>query len=214
MKKIFCISGLGADEKAFAKVKVPGYELEHLHWLTPGKNEPIAAYAKRMAAQIKEPDPILMGLSFGGIMCIEIAKLIPVEKVILISSIPTHQQMPLWMKAAGKLRLHRIVPLNPHMKLLQPIQDFFIGARGDKEKEIVRRYRKTVEQDYLEWAINAILNWKNDWKPAHLYHIHGDADRIFPLRKVKPDRIVKGGTHFMIFSKAKDVNDYLSSIGM
>ena len=32
-------------------------------------------------------NPILIGLSFGGMMCIEIAKLIPVEKVILISSI-------------------------------------------------------------------------------------------------------------------------------
>ncbi len=52
------------------------------------------------------------------------------------------------------------------MKLLQPVQDFFIGAKGDKEKEIVRRYRENVQQDYLEWAVNAILNWKNDWKPA------------------------------------------------
>jgi pimeloyl-ACP methyl ester carboxylesterase len=193
---------------------VPGYQLEHLQWLTPIKNEAISAYAKRMMEQIKEPNPILMGLSFGGIMCIEIAKLIAVDKVILISSIPSHRQMPLWMKAAGKLKLNRIVPLDAHMKLLQPVQDFFIGAKGDKEKEIVRRYRQNVQQDYLEWAVNAILNWKNDWKPVNLYHIHGDADRIFPVKKVKPDCIVKGGSHFMIFSKAKDVNDYLSGIAV
>ena len=214
MKTIYCISGLGADEKAFAKIRVPGYELKHLLWLTPIKNEPIAAYAKRMAEQITESNPVLMGLSFGGIMCIEIAKLVPVDKVILISSIPSHKQMPLWMKAAGKLKLNRIVPLNAHMKLMQPMQDFFIGAKGEKEKEIVRRYRQNVQQDYLEWAINAILNWKNDWKPANLYHIHGDADRIFPIKKVKPDCIVKGGTHFMIFSKATDVSSYLTDIAV
>ena len=214
MKTIYCISGLGADEKAFAKIRVPGYELKHLLWLTPIKNEPIAAYAKRMAEQITESNPVLMGLSFGGIMCIEIAKLVPVDKVILISSIPSHKQMPLWMKAAGKLKLNRIVPLNAHMKLMQPMHDFFIGAKGEKEKEIVRRYRQNVQQDYLEWAINAILNWKNDWKPANLYHIHGDADRIFPIKKVKPDCIVKGGTHFMIFSKATDVSSYLTDIAV
>lgn len=212
MKTIYCISGLGADEKAFAKIHVPGYQLYHLHWLTPFKNEPLAGYAKRMASQIHESNPILMGLSFGGILCIEIAKLMPVQKVILISSIPTDKQLPLWMKAAGKLQLHRIVPLNPHTKLLQPVQDFFIGAKGLKEKEIVRRYRQQVQMDYLKWAIDAILKWKNDWKPQHLYHIHGDADKIFPVSKVKPDHVVKGGTHFMIFSKAKDVNDYLSTI--
>jgi pimeloyl-ACP methyl ester carboxylesterase len=214
LKTIYCISGLGADEKAFAKIKVKDCELHHLHWLTPHKNEPIADYAKRMAEQIKEPNPVLMGLSFGGIMCIEIAKLIPVNKVILVSSIPTSKQLPLWMKAAGLLRLHRMVPLNPHTKLLQPLQDFFIGAKGDKEKEIVRRYRQQVQQDYLKWAINAILKWKNDWKPRHLYHIHGDADRIFPFKKVHPDCIVKGGTHFMILSRAKEVNEYLSGIAV
>ena len=90
-KNIYCISGLGADEKAFAKIKVPGYALQHLLWLTPEKDEALEAYAKRMAKQIPDANPILMGLSFGGMLCIEIAKLIPVEKVILISSIPSYR---------------------------------------------------------------------------------------------------------------------------
>ena len=212
MKKIYCISGLGADEKAFAKIKMPGCQLVHLHWLTPEKNEPIESYAKRMAVQIKEEHPILMGLSFGGMLCIEIAKLLEAKRVILISSIPSYKQLPWWMKTAGKLKLNRVLPIRSYTNVLEPVQNYFMGAKTKDELEIVRRYRKNVQQDYLDWAVDVILNWKNDWQPPNLMHIHGDADRIFPFRKVQPDFIVKGGTHFMIFSRAKEVNEYLGTV--
>lgn len=165
-----------------------------------------------MAKQIKEPHPILMGLSFGGMMCIEIAKLLDAEKVILISSIPSFKQMPLWMRAAGKMKLNKIIPVHAYTQVLEPVQNYHMGVKTKEEIEIVRHYRKNVSQVYLDWAVNAVLNWKNDWQPSKLYHIHGDADKIFPLKKVNPDYIVKGGTHFMIFNRAKEVNDCLSVI--
>jgi pimeloyl-ACP methyl ester carboxylesterase len=188
---------------------VPGCQLEHVLWLTPEKDELLEAYAKRMAQQVKEPHPVLMGLSFGGMMCIEIAKLLDAEKVILISSIPSVKQMPLWMRAAGKLKLNKIIPVHAYTRVLEPVQNYHMGVKTREEIEIVRHYRKQVSQVYLDWAVNAVLNWKNTWRPSKLYHIHGDADRIFPLKKVTPDYVVKGGTHFMIFSQAKEVNDCL-----
>ena len=84
MKKIYCISGLGSDEKIFARIKVDGYQLVHIPWLKPEKDEPIEVYAKRMSKYIKDEKPVLMGLSFGGMMAIEITKLLPVDKLILI----------------------------------------------------------------------------------------------------------------------------------
>src|SRR5205814_5443257 len=102
MKKIYCISGLGADEKAFAKLHVQGYQLVHLPWLIPVKDETIDEYAERMSRNITDHNPVIMGLSFGGIMGIEIAKkLIAVEKVILISSVKSFKEIPAWMKLAG-----------------------------------------------------------------------------------------------------------------
>lgn len=212
MKKIYCISGLGADERVFTKIKIPGCQLQHLQWLVPNNEEPIEQYASRMAEQIEDDNPILMGLSFGGMMCIEIAKLKTAEKIILISSISTFKELPLWMKIAGKLRLNRIIPLPAYNPVLQPIQNYHIGATTKEEKEIVRNYRKNVSQVYLNWAINAVLNWKNNVQPASLFHIHGDADKIFPIRNVKPDCIVKGGTHLMVFSQAREVNEFVARL--
>jgi pimeloyl-ACP methyl ester carboxylesterase len=211
MKTIYCISGLGADERAFSRLKVEGYHLICLPWLTPLPKESITAYATRMSKGITAENPILMGLSFGGMMSIEISKLIPVETVILISSIKSTNEMPRWMKLAGSLKLNRLFPMRS-FRLTEPIQNRFIGITLPDEIELVRSYRKNAPQVYMDWAINEVLNWRNDFQPATIYHVHGDADRIFPVANLSPNYIIKGGGHFMIMNKFKEVNAALQQI--
>ena len=83
MKKIYCISGLGADERAFSKLNIKGFELKVIRWLMPIKDETLPEYASRMRQDIDDDNPILMGLSFGGMLCTEIAKQVPVKKIII-----------------------------------------------------------------------------------------------------------------------------------
>ncbi len=111
MKHIYCISGFGADERVFSKLNLPGYNIHYIKWNIPEKNESLHAYAKRLIEQIHHVNPILIGLSFGGMMCIEIARQFPVEKIILISSIKSFQERPFWMKLSGKLRVNKIFPM-------------------------------------------------------------------------------------------------------
>src|SRR5690349_17938311 len=140
MKTIYCISGLAADERAFSCLKFEGYKVVCLPWLTPLPNESIRAYATRMSKAITTEDPILIGLSFGGMMAIEISKLIAVEKVILISSIKSRRELPGWMKAAGLLGLNKIFPMKSY-KITEPLQNRFIGVTTPDEKEMVNHYR-------------------------------------------------------------------------
>ena len=211
MKTIYCISGLGADERAFSRLKVEGYEFTCLPWLTPLPKETIQEYAARMSISIIVENPILMGLSFGGMMSIEISKLISVEKVILISSIKSGKELPGWMKLAGSLKLNRIFPMRSY-KLTEPIQNRFIGISEPDEIEMVKAYRKNAPQVYVDWAINEVLNWRNDWQPSAIYHVHGDADRIFPVYNLSPTFTIKGGGHFMIMNKFVEVNEALFKI--
>ncbi|MBC7889476.1 MAG: alpha/beta hydrolase [Ferruginibacter sp.] len=211
MKTIYCISGLGADERAFSRLKQEGYNITCLPWLTPLPNEGITDYAARMCKVITTEKPVLMGLSFGGMMSIEIAKLLPVEKVILISSIKSTMELPRWMRTAGKLRLNKILPMRS-FKITEPIQNRFIGITQPDEIEMVRSYRRNAPQVYMDWAINEVLKWRNDWQPPSLFHVHGDADRIFPINKLAPTHIIKDGGHFMIMNKAAEVNAALRDI--
>lgn len=211
MKTIYCISGLGADERVFNKIVVPGYVLQPLQWKIPQKKETLQQYAQRMLEGIKEEKPVLMGLSFGGMMSIEIAKLVEVEKVIIISSIKSVDELPGWMRLAGRLKLDKMVPLKS-FKVMEPVQNFKLGVTNEEERRMAIEYRRTADSRYTNWAINQVLNWKNNWQPPAIYHIHGTKDRMFPIKKISPHYTVKEGGHLMIMNKADEINAYLLSI--
>jgi hypothetical protein len=194
MKKIYCISGLGADERAFSRLHVEGYELVHLPWLQPSPNETIQEYARRMSKNIVDENPV-----------------VPVEKVILISSVKSSKEIPVWMKLAGRLKLNKLMPMRSY-KILEPIQNYNLGATTREEKEMARVFRENVSPVYLSWAINQVLNWKNDWQPASLYHIHGDADKLFPIKKIKANLVINNAGHLMVMNRSKEVNQFLSAI--
>ena len=211
MKTIYCISGLGADERAFSKLKVDGYQLKVIQWLQPRPNETMYHYAKRMRAEISEENPIIMGLSFGGMLSIEIAKQMPVAKIIIISSIKSSVELPLWMRTVAKLKLNKILPVGAS-KLTEPLQNHFLGITTAEEKEMVSISRKKASKQYTEWAVKQAINWKNDWYHPEIYHIHGDNDKMFPIKKIKPTYTLKDAGHFMIMNRADEVSACINSI--
>jgi pimeloyl-ACP methyl ester carboxylesterase len=211
MKTIYCISGLGADERAFSKLKINGFKLKVIHWLIPTPGETIDHYAKRMLSEITEQDPILMGLSFGGMICTEIAKQIPVSKIIIISSIKSSKELPFWMKTVATLRLNKIVPLKS-TRLTQPIQNRMLGVQSEDEKALVASLRREADLPYTNWAVHQAINWKNDWQHPNIFHIHGDKDNMFPIKKIKADYTIKNAGHFMIMNRAAEVSACINTI--
>ncbi len=205
---IYCISGLGADEKIFSNLHFQGYTLKHLPWLRPHKNEKIGHYAGRMAAAIHHPSPIVLGVSFGGMMGIEMARQMEMKKLILVSSIKSSAEMPRWMKLAGRFKLNKILPSRP-LTFTERIDNRRLGVSNEEEKLMARAYRRSADSVYIEWAIHQILNWNNDWQPSHLTHVHGDSDKIFPVKKIAGARIIKGGTHMMIYNRAEEICEYI-----
>ena len=211
MKTIYCISGLGADERAFSKLKINECVLQVIPWLMPETHETIEQYAKRMRAAITEENPVLMGLSFGGMICTEIAKQIPVDKIIIVSSIKSSKELPFWMKTVARLKLNKIVPLRSS-RLTQPIQNKMLGVQTDEEKQLVAGFRRAVDLPYTNWAVHQAINWKNDWQHPHIFHIHGDKDNMFPIKNIKADYTIKNGGHFMIMNCAAEVSVCINSI--
>jgi pimeloyl-ACP methyl ester carboxylesterase len=203
-RRIYCISGLGTDEKIFSNLQMNEYELRFIPWIIPHKNERIDRYAARMAELIKEDSPILLGVSFGGMIGIEIAKKMPLQKLILVSSVKTVIELPRWMKLAGNLQLNKLLPIRSN-KLTEKIDNSRLGVSNEEEREMVKAYRKNANKVYLTWAVHQVINWKNDWQPDNIIHIHGDKDRIFPIKKIQPTHIIKEGTHMIIYNRAREV---------
>ncbi len=177
----------------------------------PQPKELLTNYAERMRAGIKEENPILMGLSFGGMICTEIAKQIPVKKIIIISSIKSSKELPWWMRSVAKLGINKIIPMRSS-KITQPIQNRMLGVKSEEEKTLVASLRREADLPYTNWAVNQAINWKNDWQHPNIFHIHGDDDNMFPIKYVKADYTIKKGGHFMIMNKAAEVSACINSI--
>ena len=110
-KPIYLISGLGADERVFQNLDFGRLKPTFIKWIEPIKNETNEEYALRLSEQFDTNKPIILGVSFGGMIAIEIAKQIDYQQVILISSAKTKAEIPIIYRILGRLKLHKLVPI-------------------------------------------------------------------------------------------------------
>jgi pimeloyl-ACP methyl ester carboxylesterase len=207
---VYFISGLGADRKAFQRLKLPKeIAVRHINWIEPKANESLNDYCQRLSASIDTSESFsLVGLSFGGMVAIEIAKTLKPKQVIIISSIATSKELPFIYKLIGHMRLHQLAPSflykNPNLFVY-----WFFGAKTAVERRLFRHFLYSSSVQFLRWAMDKVVCWKNKQRPDHLYHIHGTEDRVFPLKLTRADVKVEGGRHFMVYSKADVVSKIL-----
>ena len=207
-KELYIISGLGADERVFQNLDFSGFSTTFIKWLPPLDNESIEHYATRLLDQIKTTNPIIIGLSFGGIISVEIAKQIDTEKVILISSAKTKKEIPFYFRLAGQLGLHKLLPTNL-LKKSNFITNWFFGTNSSYDKKLLNQILIDTEPIFLKWAIDKIVLWKNQSQIKNIFHIHGSSDRILPFRHVKPNSTIINGGHLMTLNKADELNEVI-----
>jgi pimeloyl-ACP methyl ester carboxylesterase len=196
MREIYLLSGLGADKRVF-------------DWIDPTDNESIESYAKRLLGQIKTERPTIIGVSFGGMVTVEIAKQIETDKVILISSAKTRSDIPLYFKIVGQFRLNKLVPTRI-FKSVNGLTYWFFGTATKKENELLKNIIKETDNRFLKWAIDKIVNWRNTTLMTNLTHIHGTDDKILPYKSA--DAKVSNGGHLMIVNKGKEISGLLRQI--
>lgn len=208
MPTIYVLSGLANDERAFEYINFGDNDVVHIPWIVPEKQETIEDYAKRLCKFITTPNPVIVGLSFGGMVASEIAKHIKVKKIILLSSVKTYKELPFYMRWAGKTRLHLIIP--PAWVLHTNYFVFWFLRLNKKEHQILlTKLFKATNHWVYKWSANAILTWKNTTVHPNIYHIHGDGDTVLPHIFTKPDYFIKGGGHFCVVTHGEEVSKAL-----
>ena len=210
--KVYFISGLAADRRVFKHIRLPeGFEIIHLDWIQPKKNESLASYALRLAEKIETKEKFaLVGLSMGGMIASEIAKKYKPVITILLSSVPTYKQFPAVFKIAYQTKLHKIIPTSL-LKSVSIIKHFF-SAEDPKDKIVLRQIVKDSDKVFIRWALGAIFQWKNEDIPDSLWHIHGTNDKVLPIRNTKPTHTIKKGGHLMVMSRAGELNKIIGPL--
>lgn len=109
---VYMMPGMAANPTIFEYIKLPEeqFKMHWLEWMMPKTNESLQDYAKRMCEKVKHKNPVLLGVSFGGILVQEMAKIIDVRKLIVISSVKSKHELPKRMKFAKFTKAYKVLP--------------------------------------------------------------------------------------------------------
>jgi len=214
-QSIYLMPGLAANPGIFEYLQFPKeYEIVPMHFIIPLKEEPLASYVERLIKQqITHKNPILLGVSFGGMIVQEISKKISVKKLILISTVKTHNELSPFYTKALQFKLYRFFPSRAfaYIDLLEKIS---FPSHFKQKMKLYKKYMDKLPKEYLDWAIKSFLYWEQkDFPQVPFIHIHGNKDKVFPIKYIQePVHILENGRHDMIIFRAKWFNEHWNDL--
>ncbi|RTY89681.1 alpha/beta hydrolase family protein [Flavobacterium sp. GT3R68] len=210
---VYFMPGLAASPLIFERINLPVEQFDTflLEWEIPLENESLSEYAKRISAKITHENPVLIGVSFGGIVVQEMAQFIVTSKVIIISSVKSNLEFPKRMAFAKTTKAYKLIPTNMILNL-ESWAKYSFGETINERLKIYEKFLSVRDRGYLDWAIEQVVLWDRTEADKNVIHIHGDADEIFPIKYISDCIVVKGGTHIMILTKHRWLNDNLPKI--
>lgn len=208
---IYFVPGLAASPAIFEYLELPKdrFDIHYLDWLVPkSQNEPLGDYAKRMCDRISHKNPVLVGVSFGGVMVQEMSKIIDTRKTIIISSVKSKNELPKRLRIAKATKAYKLLPTKSIMNI-ENLAKYTFGNGAQKRIDLYSKYLSMRDEKYLSWAVYNVLFWQQTEVLPNIVQIHGDADGVFPIKHIKDCIVIKGGTHVMILNKAKKISELL-----
>ena len=192
----------------FQNFSFEGFNVIHIDWILPLENETLQNYASRISENINDENAILIGLSFGGILSVEISKIKKFKKIFLLSSAKTKFEIPFYYRVLGKLNLLKFIPISL-LKKVNFLTYYVFGAKTNSEKYLLKDIIKNTDENFLKWALHQIINWKNKDFDANIVHIQGNRDLILPHYFVKYDYLIERGTHFMTLNQSEQIEQII-----
>ena len=212
---LYLMPGMAASPKIFEFIDLSAsFDVICLSWITPEPEESIESYALRMCERVAHQEPILLGVSFGGVLVQEMAKHIKCHKVVVVSSVKSNKEFPFSMTFSKKTNVHKLLPTQ-WIKNLESLALFVFGNSVERKVDLYQKYLSERNPDYLKWAVHTLVNWKQEVFDSEIIHIQGDKDTIFPFKNIIKTRhlhTLQNGTHAMILAKSQWFNSELPKI--
>jgi len=207
---VYLLPGQGGDERLFQNIRITGHETQVIVLETPMKGESLPEYAKRLSAQIDTTRPFsLVGVSFGGMIAVEMTKILNPQKVILISSAKTKAELPYRYKIVNRLRLYQLFN-GKLLKSLANIARPIAEPDSRTDHELFSAMINDKDPAYLARAVQALIRWENMEYRHDIIHIHGTDDHTIPIKNIYNPIIVEGGSHVMILTMGETISTLIN----
>lgn len=206
----YLIPGMGADHRLFTHFELKYGQVHYLNWIHHGRSKNLLEYAHLMADRIETENNVLVGSSMGGMVAVEMSKIVNPLATILVSAPVGRHEFPQILKTFNAIRLHKA--LTPkQIQLISGLADLFMGFKTPEQRALFYDMLKGNGPDFLHFSIGAVLGWKNTEPPAGRFiQIIGSEDKLFKVPKIKDAHIIHGSGHFTAFEKAREVCDIIN----
>ncbi len=203
-KPLILLPGMMADHRlladqqdSFPNLIVPPLPEHH-------PSDTIASYAEKIADTLRPIGPCVVGgVSFGGIVALELARHLDSPGCILISSIRSPRELPFRFRV---LRPISFLPQSAFNALTFGIAGL---VRPLMRRGVQRRSDQMLASPFFSWATRATLCWKGCDPAIPIGQIHGDADLTFPIELTQPDEAVTGAGHMLVATHSDIVNEFI-----
>ena len=209
----YFISGIASDYRAF----LPQYEaIENAVYLPFPRHESkdtMNSYAQKFVPLINQNEPFnIIAHSMGGIITMELIKYVTPQKIILLSTVKSRDEMPAKLTHMKYTNAHKLLPGRGFIGFIQ------LGSLFKREvlkvpgmRRLAVSMAKSNDPSFLYWCVDAIIKWKGkeDYR-KDIIHIHGTKDEMFPYRNISNAIPVEGGSHSMLLIQHKEVNHLLA----
>jgi pimeloyl-ACP methyl ester carboxylesterase len=212
MNTTYFIGGIATD------IQMYQYMLEHIPnsvYLPFPKHDPkdtMHDYVAKFLPLIDTSKPFnIVGTSMGGMMAVSLLKYITPQKLILISSVKSREEMPFWMRLLGPVKAYHLL----RGDMIKNAIHWGVNFRKDINKPPYKAIALSMvdhnDSDFLNWCVKAIAHWADntvDFK-HELIHVHGAKDALFPIDLIANPIIIPQGTHHMVLTQKILLTDLL-----
>ncbi|MBI3550860.1 MAG: alpha/beta hydrolase [Elusimicrobia bacterium] len=217
LRRLILFSGMGGDARLFAKLQLTDIETLAPDHVEPLPKESLREYAARlMALHAVGPQDVVGGVSFGGMLAAEIASQRKVSGLILLGSCRQPSRLPwsyAWFERGSRVLpgfLFRVRTWSPVLRWrFAPVdRNSAASIAAMAAKQPTRRLRAFGRM---------AVQWPGAPAPScPTLSMHGDRDRIIPIRCADPDVILEDAGHAFTLthpeSTSAAIRDFLRNL--
>ncbi|MFC1885280.1 alpha/beta fold hydrolase [Thermodesulfobacteriota bacterium] len=199
--KAIILPGMGADSDMYADSSYENLQDVYFSdWPSYGGEKSISDLAERIIDENNiQENQIVGGSSLGGIVAAEIAKIVKVEKLILIGSTLITKSINPVLK-----NLSRLADIAP----IDLIQIFAGKVSLSIENRLLEMFSKS-DSSFIRAMCKAVFEWEgNPESKCEMAHIHGAKDKvIFPPKHNA--KIIEDGWHLIAMTHSREVSEFI-----
>jgi pimeloyl-ACP methyl ester carboxylesterase len=219
--RLALFSGLGADGRLFEPQRrgltPAGVRVEAPSWIEPAADdEPLASYARRMAALLPPREPgerlFVGGVSFGALVALEAARHLPDARgVFMIGGCRDSRAVAPFFRFACLAAQYVPTPILKAILYGAPAALVLFESLNWEHMRLYSRMVNDASPRQVRWSAGALLGYRSPGDPpgVPVHLLHGQRDLLIPAKNVHPDFVVPRGRHLIALARPEEVNSYL-----